>query len=325
MEVCGVKPIATKPAVPESLARQLVLDELFDLSLYRRLAPRCRGGMKALIESLIPIETHHFEFWREFFGMKLDRLDWPRRMKLALLAFICRLFGDRAISLVLEVIELHGIRKYLLVWRAYEHDPLGKAVRDILEDEFRHEDAAISEGVEKKIDAEGIRDIFLGFNDGLVEMLGAASGFFAAFTDVGSTLIAGLTVAVAGALSMAAGAYVAASSGNEVREMELSKSAFLRAAPDPAEAGGPEAPLRSGIVVGASYFVGAVLPLLPIALGARTILWPIVVGAILLILLSMILAFLSGMDVRKRIVMNLIIMAFAVTITYTLGLLVKRL
>ena len=34
---------------------------------------------------------------------------------------------------------------------------------------------------ERKINAEKIRNIFLGLNDGLVEILGAVSGFFGAF------------------------------------------------------------------------------------------------------------------------------------------------
>lgn len=45
-----------------------------------------------------------------------------------------------AIHLVLEAIEIHGVRKYLTLWEAYQRDPLGAAVREVLEDEFRHED-----------------------------------------------------------------------------------------------------------------------------------------------------------------------------------------
>jgi VIT1/CCC1 family predicted Fe2+/Mn2+ transporter len=48
-------------------------------------------------------------------------------------------------------------------------------------------------------------------NDGLVEILGAVSGFFGAFGDAVTVLIAALTIAVAGSLSMAAGAYGAIS------------------------------------------------------------------------------------------------------------------
>ena len=67
----------------------------------------------------------------------------------------------------------------------------------------------------------------MGLNDGLVEILGAVSGFFAAFSNPVSVLIAGLTVAVAGSFSMAAGVYVATGSRNEVAGIEEKKREFL--------------------------------------------------------------------------------------------------
>ena len=44
-----------------------------------------------------------------------------------------------------------------------------------------------------------------------------------------------------------------------------------------------------------------------------------------IILVSMVLAFLSGMDIKKRIATNLIIIAGAVGLTYAIGLVAKRL
>ena len=72
-----------------------------------------------------------------------------------------------------------------------------------------------------------IRNIFLDFNDGLVEILGAVSGFFGAFGSATMVLIAGSTTAVAGSLSMAAGVYVASSSEREINATEEDKKRFL--------------------------------------------------------------------------------------------------
>src|SRR5439155_1226062 len=83
---------------------------------------------------------------------------------------------------------------------------------DILMDEFKHEDTVVTSLTERKINPERIRNIFLGMNDGLVEILGAVSGFFAAFGDAATVLIAASTTAVAGSLSMGAGIYVAITS-----------------------------------------------------------------------------------------------------------------
>jgi len=44
-----------------------------------------------------------------------------------------------------------------------------------------------------------------------------------------------------------------------------------------------------------------------------------------LIVVSMVLAFLSGMNVKRRMLMNLVIMAVAVGITYAIGGLAKSL
>jgi len=307
--------------VDTRLGRRLVLDELFDLSLYRALRPRAQGPLAAVLDQLIPIETRHYEFWQDFFGLKLSRLDLGRRVKLTLLVALARVLGASGVHLILEAIEVFGIRKYLAVWRQYEGGPLGQAVRGILEDEFKHEDAVVAAEAERQINPQRVRDIFLGLNDGLVEILGAISGFFGAFADATTVLIAGLMVGVAGALSMGAGAFLAGSSEAEVRDTETRRRQFLG---ETGGAGEPaDSPIASGIRVGISYVVGAVVPVLPVLFGARTLLPSILVAGGVIVLVSAILAFLSGMDVKRRILMNLGIIAAAVAISYVIGLLAK--
>ncbi|MES4785837.1 MAG: hypothetical protein C4294_08470, partial [Nitrospiraceae bacterium] len=77
--------------------------------------------------------------------------------------------------------------------KSYKDEPLGTAVKGILLDEFKHEDAIVTQMAERKINPEKIRNIFLGLNDGLVEILGAVSGFFGAFGNAIMVLIAGST------------------------------------------------------------------------------------------------------------------------------------
>src|SRR5262245_60690297 len=257
------------------------------------------------------------------FELRVDRLDLPRRMKLGLIVLTCRLVGAPAIHLVLEAIEVYGVRKYLRVWQIYATTPLGPAVREVLEDEFEHEDAVVTGDAELRINPERVRNIFLGLNDGLVEILGAVSGFFAAFGSAAAVLTAAFTVAVAGALSMAAGAWVAVSSEAEVKATEAGKRRFLEPSAETEPRG--ESPFASAVVVGASYFAGALVPVLPVLVGAQTLLAPLIAGGSLIVLVSMILAFLSGMDVKRRVATNLVIMAAAVGITFAVGLLTKRL
>jgi len=69
-------PMAGRRQDTGKLARTLVLDELFDLSLYEMLRNSTRGDLRRMLEELIPIETKHFAFWQEFFGTQIETLDW---------------------------------------------------------------------------------------------------------------------------------------------------------------------------------------------------------------------------------------------------------
>ncbi len=305
------------------LARRLILDELFDLSLYRALHGVARGRQRDVLETLIPVESRHFHFWQDFFGVHADALDPGRRLKLGVLVAFCRLFGAPAIHLVLEAIEVFGVRKYLDVWKRYAATPLAQAVRGILEDEFRHEDEVVMGESEPTINPERVRNVFLGLNDGLVEILGAVSGFFGAFGDAVTVLIASATVAVAGGLSMAAGAYVGTSSEAELRATEAARRAFLGEAATTAET--RASPLGAALVVGASYLAGTLVPVLPVAFGARTMLPTVIAAGATIVVVSGVLAFLSGMDLKRRLAINLVIIAAAVGVTYAIGVATKAL
>jgi vacuolar iron transporter family protein len=304
-----------------SLARQLVLDEILDLSLYRALRDVARGELRDVLEELIVVETQHVAYWQRFFGLEsLTTLDLGRRLKLRLLTAICRLFGAGAIQVVLEAIEVHGVRKYLRVWKRFQDHPLGGAVRGILEDEFKHEDMLVTGAAERRINPEKVRNVFLGLNDGLVEILGAVSGFFAAFGNPMAVLAAGLTVAVAGALSMAAGAYIATGSEAEVRATEDERRRFLG---ETVASAARESPLASALVIGLGYAAGALVPVLPVLFGARSVLPTVLAGGVVIVVVSAVVAFLSGMDVRRRMALNLGVTGIAVVVTYGIGLLAK--
>jgi predicted membrane protein (TIGR00267 family) len=303
------------------LGRQLVLDEIFDLSLYRALRDVATGALRHVLDELIVVETRHVAFWQQFFGLAdVTALDPGRRVKLVMLIAVGRLFGPSGIHVVLEAIEVHGIRKYLRVWHRYKDGPLGSAVREILEDEFKHEDTVVSGENDRHINPDKVRNVFLGLNDGLVEILGAVSGFFAAFRSATAVLAAGFTVAVAGALSMAAGAYIGASSEREVRETEDERRRFLG---ETVSSQAPESPTASALVVGIGYFAGAVVPILPVLFGATGLAPTVVTAGAMIVAVSAIVAFISGMAVGRRIVLNVIITGIAVVVTYAIGLLAK--
>lgn len=314
--------MTTTIAFPPSLARRLVLEELFDLQLYKSLAPLAGPELRPLLVQLVAVEQGHLKFWQEFFHLPLNDLSVGQKLKLAVLLSAARLFGDRAIHLILESIEVYGVKKYLEVWDHYRDTPLGDATKKILQDELEHEDKIIAASLERRISGESIRNIFLGFNDGLVEILGAVSGFFAAFAHSGSVLVAALTVAVAGAISMASGVYVSSGSEKEVDEMERRRQLFI--GEQAHEEGVAPSAMPGAIIVGVSYLLGSLVPILPVLFGAQNVVISVVVSFVMIALVSLVLSFLSGMDIRRRIGINIVVIATAVVVTSIIGTIARE-
>ncbi len=309
----------------ESLARELIQGELFDLLLYRRLLTRAHGSLDALLGKLIPVEEGHLALWKKFFGLQNapSTLGFWLRVKLTLIDVACRLFGDKAVHIVLEAIEVHGVRKYLAVWEEYQNDPLGSALREVLEDEFHHEEEIVSQQEAHKVNPERIRNIFLGLNDGLVEILGAVSGLFAAFNQRTAVLAAGCTLAIAGALSMAASVFASSHSEREMQTLERRKGKVLGTDLTAKET--PEGLFSSALLVAISYLAGAIVPLLPVLAGAAGPLFSLLFAALIVVIVSAILSFLSGMEFKKRVLINLIAIGLSVAVTFGIGTAVKHL
>ena len=96
--------LAGHPSLSDPLlARTLVLDELFDLSLYKALRNVTDPEVHQTLDQLIAVETGHLAFWKNFFNLTLDELNPGRRLKLSLLMLICKVFGSTAVHLVLNL------------------------------------------------------------------------------------------------------------------------------------------------------------------------------------------------------------------------------
>jgi hypothetical protein len=62
---------------------------------------------------------------------------------------------------------------------------------------------------------------------------------------------------------------------------------------------------------------------LPVLGGAKTVFPSLFTAGSLIILVSTIVAFLSGMNVKRRVITNLLIIAAAVSITFAIGVVTK--
>ena len=81
--------------------------------------------------------------------------------------------------------------------------------------------------------------------------------------------------------------------------------------------------LRSALVVGVGYFAGALVPVLPVLFGATRLLPTVITAGAMIVVVSAVVAFISGMAVRRRIGLNLVITGIAVAVTSAIGLLAK--
>ena len=281
-----------------ALARMLILDELFDLLLYKALQRISTDTeSQRVLGELVTVEAQHLAFWQKFFDSRLTALDIGRRLKLQFMILACRLFGTTGIHLVLEAIEVHGVRKYLSFWAIYKDQPLGNALKGVLMDEFKHEDVLVSQLTERKINRSGS-----GTSSGIERRIGGDTGrrerFFAAFGDAMTVLIAASTTAVAGSISMAAGAYAALNSEKEVPTTEFLRKTVFRGK-DRFANGRPALRISRG--GGLQLLPGGAGP------GAAGPAWRKDGGrvaahrGVMTILVSTLLAFLSGMDVGNAL------------------------
>jgi VIT1/CCC1 family predicted Fe2+/Mn2+ transporter len=74
----------------------------------------------------------------------------------------------------------------------------------------------------------GVRDVIFGANDGLVSILALVAGVYGAINESYPILIAGIAGAVAGAISMGAGAYLSSKSENEVMQKESERKGMRK-------------------------------------------------------------------------------------------------
>lgn len=301
--------------IPTTLQRRVLDGELADLALYQALRRRARGALATTLDHFIATEERHAAFWRQRFSLHAQRLSLRGKARNLFIRSCVRLFGTSAAYMFLEAVEAHGVKHYLALWQQIPDAETRVGLQTILTEELLHEDEAATGG-EHQVDAQLIRNAFLGFNDGSVELLGAVSGLVAALSVPSLVTITAATVSVAGAISMAAGAYVSTHAEREVTQLEEAKKSFLEQATKPSASPSPG---KAAAIVGTSYLVGAIPPVAPFFFGASHVYWSILLSGTLILAVSSILAFLSGMSVVRRIVMNAATILLATGVSYGVG------
>lgn len=306
--------------VPRAHIVQLILHEHFDLKLYRsflRLAKH--EDLKKILTIMISEEERHGEIWKSFIKGHVPKFGIFLRTKYRILTLCAHLFGDVAIRIIVESIEVRGIYIYLILASNVRGTELEKPLDAILRDEIEHESMIVGGSYVEKITGERVRNFLIGFNDGLVEILGAVVGFYATLTNPSLIILAGLSVITAGAFSMAAGIYSASRAEHELHRIREAKRHFFNTGQATVSFGLGGGSLGAAVIVGVAYILGGLTPLLPVFFNATGLVYSIIVSIIVIAVVSVIVAFVSGISVKRRVFLSIGLMAVAVVFAGVVG------
>jgi len=213
------------------LARRFYLDEWADAELYGRLAEWERDEkIRAEFKRLAELERWHAEFWKSFLEKRKEKPPGPRVNRLTVwgVRLLRKFLGPGSVASLLEMNERGAIEKYFLFLKEFSRemsDEERETLKRVILDEIEHEKFF---RFERSHHVEHIRDLVLGMNDGLVEILGAVTGLSAVYPGNPKLVgISGLIVGVAGALSMAIGTFVSVRSQRQVKESIRSMTEVL--------------------------------------------------------------------------------------------------
>ncbi|SNX53208.1 VIT1/CCC1 transporter family protein [Thermoanaerobacterium sp. RBIITD] len=212
-----------------SKAKKFYKDEFESKQLYSYLAKvETNPEIKETFNELTKIEAKHAKFWYMFLnerGINVSAILHNHR--LWIYKILRMLLGNRLFITILEMKESNSTDEYY----NYYNDPIltekeRNYLSQIIEDELEHEK---NFGKQKgNSDFGNIRDFILGMNDGLVEILGTVTGLTAVYPKSSLAVgTSGLVVGIAGALSMAIGAYTSVRSQRQVNEGIKNKMELL--------------------------------------------------------------------------------------------------
>ncbi|HEV3123747.1 MAG TPA: VIT1/CCC1 transporter family protein [Candidatus Dormibacteraeota bacterium] len=244
----GTSSAAAPPAVISTADRRRVVaqlrrnwqEEMRSSRLYTRLAAtQADGDARQLLLEMAGHEQRHAEHWRrrlQQLGGRAPRIrPTPREIVLPLLA---RIAGLASVISLIEGGEARGKFDYMRQARLLPDAESRAIAKSIVPEERFHQGAAARlRGADDDVDSarrtragrahlgDFLRDLIFGLNDGLVSNFSLIAGVSGANTSHGIVLLAGVAGVIAGAASMAAGAYLSNKSKRELMEEELRREA----------------------------------------------------------------------------------------------------
>jgi VIT1/CCC1 family predicted Fe2+/Mn2+ transporter len=204
-------------------------DEKEAIMLYTQMASNeTDSKKKAIYQRLSEIETQHSQLIEKELsklGVDVSKLKYRARLKTRVLSFFGKLLGHKSLLENLLKGEDDAIMGYAKYAAESDDDELTNTLRTITMDEKSHFNV-ISEMEERAGErwhrgGGSIRDAIFGMNDGLLSTFSLVAGVSGAAVGNTIVLLAGIAGAIAGAISMAAGAFVSTRAEKEVMERHI--------------------------------------------------------------------------------------------------------
>lgn len=334
-------------------------DELESSIIYDKLSSRVSGGLAEKLSELAGVEKSHASFWKsvlEKLGIDPRGIK-PRKTRVLFYLLFYRVFGLALTIKLLERGESNAIELYSIL--RDKHRELGveeSSIEEIIADEVFHEDLFVEEETRIRDILDHVRDIVLGMNDGLVEILSVSTGLAGAYGNPYTVALGGLIVGIAGSLSMGIGAYISAKSQKEVvlsktrrfgvlaklipgflkkiyakrfSEKGFSSELAEKIASEVVDRGiqvesedSIPSPGLTGLYTGFSYILGAVVPLMPYFLGLSISLalpLSLLLASLMLSITGSLIALLAGLSMGKKALELIASGLGAALITYLIG------
>ncbi len=345
-------------------AKEFYASEIKDAQMYEYLGKlEKRDEIRKKLLGLSNIEKSHAEFWKRFVerrggGVKTKKLGPFKKFSLR---FMKLFLGSPYIVSLFEAAESSAINTYYEFYTSAEmSDEERKRLEQIILDEVEHE--RIFDREKRILHVENIRDLVLGMNDGLVELLGAVTGLSAVYVNEPLVVgLSGLIVGVAGALSMAIGTYVSVRSQRQVNQgtrrrlaivMKLSKDRAKREVVEKLEEMGLEGEVaqetaeyivkngkpekivpeedvnetRAAIYTGLAYITGVFFPVIPYFFAPNSYIalpFSVLLAAMMLTIVSSIISVMSGISIKKKVAEMLVLGLGAAALSYTFGYIIN--
>jgi len=310
------------------LIASFYVDELHDMLLYEKLSKIVNDKeAKEKFMMLSRVEKFHSEFFKKIINrLSIKVPKPPSNFFITLEAIFFYIFG---LNLTLKLFEERESATVVNYLKLYDDKRLSQeekeTLKEVIQDEMEHE--SFFKTKTESAFLKNLRDILLGINDGLIELLAAVSGFVGAYAVGFLVGIAGIVIGVSGSLSMAVGAYISSKSEGELNENKRLRRLLMSRVfgiPQPEDQEESTAK-ESAFFVGFSYFIGALIPTLPYFISfsiradqALSYIFTVIVLAIVAFITSI----TTGVDYKRKI-LEMIGLAIAASLaTFSLGVLI---